>query len=87
MAIIAVFTSDFLDIIFDPKFFLINLNKETVCLRLRNLENALHFKSDNTGICRNQFQADTFPNPLCNQVSVLHDRIYTTLACFGILTG
>ena len=46
-------------------------------LRLRNLNNALHFDIGDAGISPTEFQADIFPQPFRDKISVIHDGIDT----------
>jgi hypothetical protein len=46
-------------------------------MSLRNLKNVLHFDIATAGISSTQFQADTFPQPFRDKISVLHDGIDT----------
>ncbi|MDD5286300.1 MAG: glycosyltransferase, partial [Desulfuromonadaceae bacterium] len=47
-----------------------------VCrLRLKNLNNLLHFESADAGISPTEWQASTFPEPFRSRISVVHDGI------------
>lgn len=49
-----------------------------VCrLRLKNLNNLLHFEVADAGISPTQWQASTFPAPFRDRISVVHDGIDT----------
>ena len=64
---------------FDPEFKTKDLNGNALRLRLRNLNNALHFDVADAGISPTIFQADTFPQPFRDKISVIHDGIDTDL--------
>lgn len=64
---------------FDPEFTTPDLEANALRLRLRNLNNALHFDIGDAGISPTQFQADTFPQPFRDKVSVIHDGIDTDI--------
>ncbi len=48
---------------FDPEFPRKNNAKDALRLRVRNLNNHLHFRIAEAGISPTHFQADTFPPP------------------------
>jgi len=64
------------DVGFDPEF---PANDEGyVCrLRLKNLNNLLHFEVADAGISPTHWQASTFPEPFCSKITVVHDGIDT----------
>jgi len=64
------------DVGFDPEF---PANDEgDVCrLRLKNLNNLLHFEVADAGISPTHWQASTFPEPFCSKITVVHDGIDT----------
>lgn len=62
---------------FDPEFSTPDLRGNVLRLRLRNLNNALHFDIGDAGISPTKFQAATFPEPFRNKISVIHDGIDT----------
>ena len=62
---------------FDPEFSTPDLRGSVLRLRLRNLNNALHFDIGDAGISPTKFQAATFPEPFRNKISVIHDGIDT----------
>lgn len=65
-----------LDVGFDPEFSV--LDQGDACrLRLKNLNNVLHFDAANAAISPTAFQAQTFPLPFRNNIQVLHDGIDT----------
>lgn len=64
------------DVGFDPEF--PTLDEGEVCrLRLKNLNNLLHFQVADGGISPTQWQASTFPEPFRQQIMVVHDGIDT----------
>lgn len=64
------------DVGFDPEF--PSKDAGDACrLRLKNLNNLLHFDRADAGISPTQWQASTFPQPFRDQISVIHDGIDT----------
>jgi glycosyltransferase involved in cell wall biosynthesis len=64
------------DVGFDPEF--PATDEGEVCrLRLKNLNNLLHFEVADAGISPTHWQASTFPEPFKNKISVVHDGIDT----------
>ena len=64
------------DVGFDPEF--PATDEGEVCrLRLKNLNNLLHFEIADSGISPTHWQASTFPEPFKNKISVVHDGIDT----------
>jgi len=62
---------------FDPEFPTKDLRANALRLRLRNLNNGLHFDLGDAGISPTEFQANTFPKPFRDKISVIHDGIDT----------
>lgn len=61
---------------FDPEF--PSLEPGDACrLRLRNLNNLLHFEQADAGLSPTVWQASTFPEPFRSRISVIHDGIDT----------
>ncbi|MEY2984655.1 MAG: hypothetical protein RLZZ568_1272 [Cyanobacteriota bacterium] len=61
---------------FDPEFPSRDIGD--VCrLRLKNLNNLLHFESADAGISPTHWQASTFPEPFRSKITVVHDGIDT----------
>lgn len=61
---------------FDPEFAVRDAGE--VCrLRLKNLNNLLHFEVADAGLSPTHWQASTFPEPFRSQISVVHDGIDT----------
>jgi glycosyltransferase involved in cell wall biosynthesis len=64
------------DVGFDPEF--PPTDEGDVCrLRLKNLNNLLHFEVADAGISPTHWQASTFPEPFKSKISVIHDGIDT----------
>ena len=64
------------DVGFDPEF--PAADEGEVCrLRLKNLNNLLHFEVADAGISPTHWQASTFPQPFQNKITVVHDGIDT----------
>src|SRR3989338_2799252 len=64
------------DVGFDPEF--PARDAGDVCrLRLKNLNNLLHFEIADSGISPTHWQASTFPEPFRSRITVVHDGIDT----------
>lgn len=64
------------DVGFDPEFPV--KDEGDVCrLRLKNLNNLLHFEVADAGISPTHWQASTFPEPFRGNITVVHDGIDT----------
>ena len=64
------------DVGFDPEFPVKDAGD--VCrLRLKNLNNLLHFEVADAGISPTHWQASTFPQPFLSKIKVVHDGIDT----------
>jgi glycosyltransferase involved in cell wall biosynthesis len=64
------------DVGFDPEF--PAQDPGDVCrVRLKNLNNLLHFEQADTGISPTHWQASTFPEPFRSKITVVHDGIDT----------
>lgn len=64
------------DVGFDPEF--PATDEGEVCrLRLKNLNNLLHFEVADAGISPTHWQASTFPQPFQSKIKVVHDGIDT----------
>jgi len=66
---------------FDPEFASKTLETEALRIRMKNLNNHLHFDQGHAGISPTRFQADTFPQPFRDRITVSHDGIDTLTAC------
>ncbi len=64
------------DVGFDPEFPVTDAG-EACRLRLKNLNNLLHFEVADAGISPTQWQASTFPEPFRSRITVVHDGIDT----------
>ena len=65
---------------FDPEFPSREPAAEPLRMRLKNLGNRLHFEAAHAGISPTRFQADTFPTPFRDRITVSHDGIDTVTA-------
>ncbi|MDD2546308.1 MAG: glycosyl transferase family 1, partial [Burkholderiaceae bacterium] len=64
------------DVGFDPEF--PAKDEGDACrLRLKNLNNLLHFETADAGISPTEWQASTFPEPFRRKITVVHDGIDT----------
>lgn len=63
---------------FDPEF-PSNDPGDACRLRLKNLNNLLHFSHADAGISPTEWQASTFPEPFRSRISVIHDGIDTAV--------
>ena len=64
------------DVGFDPEFPAKDQG-EACRLKLKNVNNLLHFDTANAGISPTQWQASTFPQPFREKITVIHDGIDT----------
>lgn len=64
------------DVGFDPEFDR-NDAGDACRLRLKNLNNLLHFEIADAGLSPTHWQASTFPEPFRSRISVIHDGIDT----------
>ena len=64
------------DVGFDPEF-PVKDEGEVCRLRLKNLNNLLHFEVADAGISPTHWQASTFPEPFRSKITVVHDGIDT----------
>ncbi|WP_163848238.1 glycosyltransferase [Pseudooceanicola aestuarii] len=62
---------------FDPEFAGTEGEGGRLRLRLKNLNNQIHFDVAQAGISPTAFQADTFPRPFRDRIEVIHDGIDT----------
>jgi len=65
------------DVGFDPEFPSRDPEAEACRLRLKNLNNLLHFEVADAGISPTHWQASTFPEPFRTKITVVHDGIDT----------
>ncbi|QWE11734.1 glycosyltransferase family 4 protein [Polynucleobacter sp. AP-Titi-500A-B4] len=64
------------DVGFDPEFADVDLTTEPK-IRLKNLNNQMHFEIADAGISPTEWQASTFPDPFRSKITVIHDGIDT----------
>jgi len=64
------------DVGFDPEFPAEDIG-DACRLRLKNLNNLLHFEVADAGISPTRWQASTFPSPFRERITVVHDGIDT----------
>ena len=62
---------------FDPEFPTPEGARAPLRLRMKNLNNRLHFEIGDAGVSPTRFQADTFPAPFRDRITVIHDGIDT----------
>lgn len=67
------------DVGFDPEFPPQDVG-EPCRLRLKNVNNLLHFEVAEAGISPTHWQASTFPEPFRSKITVVHDGIDTAVA-------
>lgn len=65
------------DVGFDPEFPVKDAEAEACRLRLKNLNNLLHFDIADAGISPTHWQASSFPQPFRSKIAVVHDGIDT----------
>lgn len=65
------------DVGFDPEFPQADPEGAACRLRLRNLNNMLHFETADGAISPTEWQASTFPEPFREKITVAHDGIDT----------
>ena len=66
---------------FDPEFEKSDVELQVLRIRMKNLNNYLHFDIADAGISPTRFQADTFPAEFRDKITVCHDGIETDLSC------
>ena len=64
------------DVGFDPEFPTSDVG-DACRLRLKNVNNLMHFESADAGLSPTDWQASTFPMPFRDRISVIHDGIDT----------
>lgn len=62
---------------FDPEFQPTVAEDQRLRIRLKNLNNTLHFDVGDMGLCPTEFQAATFPKHFRDRIRVIHDGIDT----------
>jgi glycosyltransferase involved in cell wall biosynthesis len=80
------------DVGFDPEF--LSTDPGDACrLRVKNINNVMHFDLADSAISPTNFQADTYPWPFRNKIKVMHDGIDTKViapnpfATFALQSG
>lgn len=66
------------DIGFDPEHSAVHEN-EGCRIRMRNVNNFMHFDIADAGLSPTQWQKSTFPNPFRDKISVIHEGIDTDI--------
>lgn len=67
------------DVNFDPEFLSPDPEAEACRLRLKNINNILHFDIADAGLSPTHWQASTFPKGFRDKITVIHDGIDTDL--------
>ena len=66
------------DVGFDPEF--LNRDEGDVCrIRMKNVNNFMHFDLADAGISPTEWQKSTFPEPFRSKIEVIHDGIDTNV--------
>lgn len=73
--------SDYPHLNFDPEFDKSDHGLQKLRIRMKNVNNHLHFPHAHAGISPTKFQADTFPAEFRDKITVSHDGIDTLTAC------
>ncbi len=68
------------DVGFDPEFPPSDPLSEPLRIKLKNLNNLLHFEIADAGISPTEWQKSTYPQPFRDKITVIHDGIDTELA-------
>lgn len=68
------------DVGFDPEFPPSDPSSEPLRIKLKNLNNLLHFEIADAGISPTEWQKSTYPQPFREKITVIHDGIDTDLA-------
>ncbi|WP_375174247.1 glycosyltransferase [Pseudooceanicola sp.] len=71
--------TDYPHINFDPEFPAKDPEADALRIRMKNINNFLHFDVAHLGLSPTRFQADTFPQPFRDKISVIHDGIDTNV--------
>ena len=67
---------------FDPEFDKTSdPEAQALRIRIKNLNNHLHFPAAHAGISPTRFQADTFPGEFRDRITISHDGINTAQSC------
>ena len=65
---------------FDPEFDQGDADLSRLRIRMKNINNHLHFQMADAGISPTRFQADTFPSEFRDRITISHDGIDTALS-------
>ncbi|MEL6648921.1 MAG: glycosyltransferase, partial [Pseudomonadota bacterium] len=65
---------------YDPEFQSGDALEAALRIRMKNVHNHIHFDAADAGISPTKFQADTFPAPFRDQITVCHDGINTQVS-------
>ncbi len=71
--------ADYPHLNFDPEFDKSDLEMQILRIRMKNLNNHIHFPIADAGISPTLFQADTFPAEFRDKITVSHDGIDTQI--------
>lgn len=67
------------DVGFDPEFPNADREADACRLRLKNINNLLHFETADAGLSPTRWQASSFPEPFAGRIAVVHDGIDTQM--------
>ena len=73
-------SADYPHLRFDPEFDKGDADLSRLRIRMKNINNHLHFPMADAGISPTRFQADTFPPEFRDRITVIHDGIDSTLS-------
>jgi glycosyltransferase involved in cell wall biosynthesis len=68
------------DVGFDPEFLPSDIG-DACRIRMKNVNNFLHFDIADAGVSPTEWQKSTFPEPFRSKINVIHDGINTNLVC------
>lgn len=71
------YSADTTDVGFDPEFPVVNKDLDSCRIKIKNINNLMHFDVADFGLSPTAWQASTFPNTFQNKISVIHDGIDT----------
>lgn len=71
--------TDYPHVNFDPEFPTADAESDKLRIRMKNINNHLHFDVAQLGLSPTRFQADTFPKGFRDKISVIHDGIDTRM--------
>jgi glycosyltransferase involved in cell wall biosynthesis len=67
------------DVGFDPEFPVRDPQGDAGRIRVKNINNTMHFEVAQAGLSPTQWQASTFPSPFQKKIQVIHDGIDTNV--------